>query len=132
MQMCNMLQILVGNALKFHKDGCPPDITISGQLRADMPADLCGEGDVPKASEGYCWLTIKDNGIGFDEKYGEQIFTIFERLHSAERYGGNGVGLWPSVERSWSATAAGYTPGAHLAKARPSRWCCLSGPVDRP
>lgn len=113
-QMRNMLQILVGNALKFHKDGCPPDITISGQLRADMPADLCGDGDVSNASEGYCWLSVQDNGIGFDEKYGEQIFTIFERLHSAERYGGNGVGLAicrKIVERHGGRIHARSSPG---------------------
>ena len=38
-------------------------------------------------------LSVKDNGIGFDERYHDQIFLIFQRLHRGEQYRGTGIGL---------------------------------------
>jgi PAS domain S-box-containing protein len=79
-QMRQLLQNLIGNALKFHNEGVTPVVHISAEF-------LLGEG-VP------CWrINIADNGIGFDEKYAERIFGVFERLHSRNEYDGTGIGL---------------------------------------
>ncbi|HEX7150235.1 MAG TPA: ATP-binding protein [Thermoanaerobaculia bacterium] len=76
LQMRQLLQNLAGNALKFHREGVPPVVTVRGE------------------SDGYrCRLTVSDNGIGFEEKYAERIFTMFERLHARAQYEGTGIGL---------------------------------------
>jgi signal transduction histidine kinase len=73
------LQNLIGNALKFRGPD-PPVITIDATL---------GNG-----AAGDEWvIAVTDNGIGVDPEYGEQIFTIFKRLHSKTDYAGTGIGL---------------------------------------
>jgi PAS domain S-box-containing protein len=76
LQMRQLLQNLAGNALKFQRDGVPPIVTISSAL-----------------DDGKCRMSVTDNGIGFDEKYAERIFTMFERLHGRGKYEGTGIGL---------------------------------------
>ncbi|HEY2830603.1 MAG TPA: ATP-binding protein [Thermoanaerobaculia bacterium] len=76
LQMRQLLQNLISNALKFHREGVPPHVAISG--RAD--------GETAQ-------LIVADNGIGFEEKYAERIFTMFERLHGRGTYEGTGIGL---------------------------------------
>lgn len=71
---------LVGNALKFGRAGVPPCICIG----ATAPS-----GPAAEAVE----IVIEDNGIGFDQKYAEQIFSPFQRLHSRKAYEGTGMGL---------------------------------------
>jgi len=71
-----LFQNLIGNALKFHKPGAVPEVTIT----ADR-----GEGE---------WVfAVKDNGIGIKEQYLEKIFMIFQRLNRREDYAGTGIGL---------------------------------------
>jgi PAS domain S-box-containing protein len=81
-QMRQLLQNLIGNSLKFHKPGEPSKIRIHGALTS-----------ASGASDGVCQLVVEDNGIGFDEKYLDRIFTVFQRLHSRTEYEGTGVGL---------------------------------------
>ncbi|HEX8617952.1 MAG TPA: ATP-binding protein [Thermoanaerobaculia bacterium] len=76
LQMRQLLQNLAGNALKFHRPGVPPVVQIAAALE-----------------NGECRITVSDNGIGFEEKYAERIFTMFERLHARARYEGTGIGL---------------------------------------
>lgn len=76
LQMRQLLQNLIGNALKFHKSDVKPRIEVFGN-----------------AGNGFAHVTVADNGIGFDEKYAERIFTMFERLHSRGAYEGTGIGL---------------------------------------
>ncbi len=76
MQMRQLLQNLLGNALKFHKEGEPPAVKVYGGP----------EGRV-------CRLVVEDKGIGFDERYLDGIFAPFERLHGRGAYEGTGMGL---------------------------------------
>ena len=76
LQMRQLLQNLVSNAIKFHKPGDNPQVRISGSAAGEIAV-----------------IEVTDNGIGFDEKYSEKIFTMFERLHGRGTYEGTGIGL---------------------------------------
>ena len=71
-----VFQNLVGNSLKYHKDGVAPVIGISSK-------------ETKTAFE----FSVKDNGIGIDPEYFNQIFIIFKRLHNRDQYPGTGMGL---------------------------------------
>jgi PAS domain S-box-containing protein len=86
LQMRQLLQNLIGNALKFHRGDTPPVVRVSAEILAAPE----GDGGV---SGGTCRLSVADNGIGFDEKYLDRVFTIFQRLHGRGEYEGNGIGL---------------------------------------
>ncbi len=88
-QFRQLLHNLIGNALKFSNPGVPPHITITS--RTIKGGKLKNETLLP--GKVYCHITITDNGIGFDPKYGEKIFEVFQRLHSKEQYPGTGIGL---------------------------------------
>jgi signal transduction histidine kinase len=75
-QMRQLFQNLIGNALKFHKPGSPPVVRVSS-----------------RSDNGTVELVFADNGIGFTDEHGGKIFGMFQRLHSREEYEGNGVGL---------------------------------------
>ncbi|QJW99672.1 hypothetical protein FTUN_7291 [Frigoriglobus tundricola] len=86
-QMRQLFQNLIANALKFHRPGVPPVVEIASEpVRRGAGADA-GE-PVPM-----CRVTVRDNGIGFDEKYRDRIFAVFQRLHGRDQYEGTGVGL---------------------------------------
>jgi signal transduction histidine kinase len=74
-QLIQVFQNLVGNALKFHGDGEP---------KVDVEAHR---------QDGEWVFSVKDNGIGIDPKYFERIFVIFQRLHTRQEYPGTGMGL---------------------------------------
>jgi light-regulated signal transduction histidine kinase (bacteriophytochrome) len=76
LQMRQLFQNLIGNALKYHRSGVPPVITI----------------DAAVENEHYK-ITISDNGIGFDNKNSERIFGMFQRAVGKNEYEGTGVGL---------------------------------------
>jgi light-regulated signal transduction histidine kinase (bacteriophytochrome) len=80
LQMRQLFQNLIGNALKFNKPGQPPVIGVRGEVR---------NGSTPPRLE----LVVSDNGIGFDQKYADRIFVIFQRLHGRGEYEGTGIGL---------------------------------------
>lgn len=85
LQMRQLLLNLVGNALKFQPLGQTPRV----QIRGTVTRGLLGRDP----AEEICELTVQDNGIGFDEKYLDKVFAVFQRLHGRDRYEGTGVGL---------------------------------------
>ncbi|GCE31558.1 sensor histidine kinase [Dictyobacter alpinus] len=85
-QLYQVLQNLLGNALKFHRPNVPPVIKVSATIEENSQLDEFYSGP-------NCILTVQDNGIGFDEKYLDRIFTVFQRLHGRTEYEGTGIGL---------------------------------------
>ena len=86
-QMRQLLQNLIGNALKFHRKGEAPLVRVSAEI-------IDATDETGRATTGgMCRLSVADNGIGFDEKYLDRVFTIFQRLHGRGEYEGNGIGL---------------------------------------
>jgi len=81
-ELFQLFQNLVGNAIKFHDQGRPPEVTISAR-RVDDGASGAGT-----------WrFAVHDNGIGIPVKYHAEIFEPFRRLHSRREYSGTGIGL---------------------------------------
>jgi len=100
-QLRQLLLNLLSNALRFQKPGASPSIHIRSETDA-------------AATTPVCHLHVEDNGIGFDPKYAERIFTPFERLHGRSAYPGTGMGLAICkriVERHRGSIVAESTPG---------------------
>jgi signal transduction histidine kinase len=83
-QIRQLLQNLVSNALKFSNGQPVIDIR-------QVPADTVDVEDLQNKKD-YVFIEVADNGIGFDEKYTNKIFGLFQRLHGSE-YQGTGLGL---------------------------------------
>lgn len=88
LQMRQLFQNLIGNALKFSKENEPPSVKVHGEYRKGDAVKVHGKGDNLSYQ-----ITIEDNGIGFDEKDTEKIFGVFQRLHGRKEYEGAGIGL---------------------------------------
>jgi light-regulated signal transduction histidine kinase (bacteriophytochrome) len=76
LQMRQLLQNLISNAIKFRRAGVTPEVWVDATLLDDRVR-----------------LTVRDNGIGFDPQYSRRIFRVFERLHGRGEYPGTGIGL---------------------------------------
>jgi PAS domain S-box-containing protein len=75
-QLTQLFQNLIGNGVKFVAPGTRPHVRI-GAVRGDA-----------------CWrFTVDDNGIGIDRRHAEQVFGMFQRLHSRDEFPGSGIGL---------------------------------------
>ena len=91
------LRNLVDNAIKFSRDRQPPRIEIAAARAGNSVR-----------------LAVRDNGLGFDMKFHDRIFAIFQRLHRAEDYPGTGVGLAivrKAMERMGGRVWAESAPG---------------------
>ncbi|WP_242029127.1 ATP-binding protein, partial [Coleofasciculus sp. FACHB-712] len=88
-QMRQLLQNLISNALKFRRQEEAPVVKIWSQL-LERDEQLWTQD---LSARPMCQIMVEDNGIGFDEKYLDRIFTVFQRLHGRNEYEGTGVGL---------------------------------------
>lgn len=110
LQMRQLLQNLIGNSLKFHRSDVPPIVRVSSKSFGDN-----GTYAQNNSANGHYQIEVADNGIGFDEKYLDRIFTPFQRLHTRSEYEGTGMGLAVCrkiVERHGGIITAESTPGA--------------------
>ncbi|GAB3253247.1 hypothetical protein GCM10027347_12930 [Larkinella harenae] len=92
LQIRQLFQNILSNALKFSKPNQHPVVHISASIvTADQIPDNSntGKGD----SAAYAYISITDNGIGFDQKFEDRIFRLFQRLHGHSQYEGTGMGL---------------------------------------
>ena len=109
-QLRQLFQNLIANALKFRRLDTPPRVQIAEIDRDDSRVTL----------------QVADNGIGFEEQYAERVFRMFERLHGRSAYEGSGIGLAVCrriVERHGGTITAHGTPdrGARFLIALPLR-----------
>jgi signal transduction histidine kinase len=75
-QLIQVFQNLIGNALKFRRDGEAPRVELSATRK-----------------DGLWTLSVRDHGIGIEPQYAERVFVLFQRLHTRDRYPGSGIGL---------------------------------------
>jgi len=126
LQMRQLFQNLIANALKFHPDGVAPEVHLEATARDDGGGVKGRHRGVP------VWeISVRDNGIGFDEKYAERIFAPFQRLSGRQAFEGAGMGLaicrrivtlrggtitatsHPGAGATFVITLPGIAPGAH-------------------
>lgn len=108
-QMRRLFQNLISNALKFHRPNTPPLVQVTSRQIPVPPAAGSNE-----PTNLLCELVVSDNGIGFDEKYSQRIFELFQRLHGRDEYEGTGMGLAickKIVERHGGTITAHSSPG---------------------
>ena len=86
--MAPLFSNLISNSLKYSKKDVRPEI----HIRHDI-STAGSNGALKEGEARYCRIFIEDNGIGFDQKYAEQIFDMFRRLHPSAEYEGTGIGL---------------------------------------
>ncbi len=105
-QMRQLFQNLLSNAIKFHRPGVPPVVQIRQRIQDSESSCVSDSALVT--------IDVIDNGIGFDEKYLDRIFQMFQRLHGRDEYEGTGVGLAVCrkiVERHGGTITARTCPG---------------------
>ncbi len=88
-QIRQLMQNLISNSIKFSKPKTAPHIIISSEILRGSKLNY--EKLLPKTD--YCHIIYTDNGIGFDPKYKDRIFEVFQRLHPKEKFKGTGIGL---------------------------------------
>ena len=98
LQLRQLVQNLLSNALKFRREDVVPEVAIEASVAGDTAT-----------------IVVRDNGIGFEPQYNRRIFRVFERLHGRGTYPGTGIGLAlcrKIAERHGGAIVADSVPGA--------------------
>ncbi|NOY57998.1 MAG: PAS domain S-box protein [Calditrichaeota bacterium] len=88
LQMRQLFQNLISNALKYHRQGVAPIIRIYNGTTGDK-----NSSDQEPLANGFHHIRVEDNGIGFEQKHADRIFAVFQRLHTRDSYQGTGMGL---------------------------------------
>jgi signal transduction histidine kinase len=108
LQMRQLLQNLIGNGLKFARANEPPIVQVASRMLESVSEQEDKNG-------ACCEISVRDNGIGFEEIYLDRIFELFQRLHGRQEYEGTGMGLAicrKIVERHGGSITARSAPGA--------------------
>jgi PAS domain S-box-containing protein len=94
LQINQLFYNLVGNALKFCKSGMPASLTVSSRILSSEETgnDVNLKFNLNRELR-YSEISFNDSGIGFEQQFSEQIFSIFERLNNQQEYSGTGIGL---------------------------------------
>jgi PAS domain S-box-containing protein len=87
-QLRQVFQNIISNSLKFSKETMCPVINITANFLKEKSFISPAQNNGP-----FCMITVKDNGIGFDEKYLDKIFALFERLNTKDKFEGTGIGM---------------------------------------
>lgn len=116
-QLKQLFQNLLSNAIKFRLPGVPPRVSVTHRVlsSADLPSSVVPTTNDGKTIDQFYEINVADNGIGFDEKYLDRIFQVFQRLHGKNVYAGTGVGLAicrKVVENHRGDITASSQPGA--------------------
>jgi len=88
-QFRQLMDNIIGNALKFSKPDLPPHIIVKSRIIKG--SEINNQKLLPEKE--YCHITVTDNGIGFEPQYKDHIFELFKRLHDKEKIKGTGIGL---------------------------------------
>lgn len=91
-QFRQLIYNLISNSLKFSIPEVPLEIEIKSVILKNDEFRVLNIPNAPQTGD-YWNFTFRDNGIGFDAQYNQNIFVIFQRLHHAEEYAGTGIGL---------------------------------------
>lgn len=88
-QFTQLMQNLIANAIKFAKPDVPPHVRITNSLinGTAIEYENCNK------DASYSHIVVQDNGIGFDPKFSDKIFDVFQKLHDRDTYEGTGIGL---------------------------------------
>lgn len=118
LQLGQLFQNLLSNALKFHRAGVIPVIRVNCQTVS--AATIPFSRGPARLSDTYYRLDISDNGIGFEQKYVDRIFQVFQRLHTKNEYAGTGIGL------AICEKVAANHGGAIMARSQPGQGATFS------
>ena len=87
LQINQLFTNLIMNSIKYKRQGITPVIQISSRW---IQPDEINPSDILLNETGYWKISVTDNGIGFEQKYADKIFELFQRLHSRAEYEGTG------------------------------------------